>query len=383
MAKDQISMRQMMVLLFTALLSPAIRVLPARTAEMAGALGWASTLLALPVLWALCWILSALFQDTPEGMGLGERLQDILGRPLGKGVIALYLLWGLFLLCANTRLFGLRFLSTSYRNAPLGMFIAVLAALIVWITRKKFSAFARAAEIFYLALALILATALLFGMSHIEMENLLPMGAEKLPEVAASAGPALAMLSYGIFAAFLGGHVRKKPENRGQSIKWAAALCLVLTLLQVVCLGNFSPQLTQRMDTPFFMMVKGIGVRGAFERIESLVIALWVLSDLAFLGLLAFACCAMVQSLFGLKEYRSAALPVGAIALTGALLLFPSSFALTQWMERAVYLGNLLLGLLAPLGLFLILRVKKRREGALLPVEKETPGPAEKKREKP
>lgn len=359
MEKDQISMRQMMVLLFTALLSPAIRVLPARTAERAGALGWTSTLLALPVLLALCGILSALFRDTPEGTGLGERFQEILGRPLGKGLVALYLLWGLLLLCANTRLFGLRFLSTSYRNAPLGMFIAVLAGLIVWITRKKLAAFARAAEIFYLALALILGGALLFGLSHVELENLFPVGSEELKGVIPAAEPALAMLGYGIFAAFLGGNVTRRPENRGRSMRWAGALCLALTLLQAVCLGNFSPRLAQRMDTPFFMMVKGIGVRGAFERIESLVIALWVLSDLAFLGLLAFSCCAMAQTLFGLRDRRSAALPVGGIALAGALLLFPNAFALAEWMERTVYPGNLLLGFLAPLALLLILRLKK------------------------
>ena len=36
MSEDRISMRQLMVLLFAALLSPAVRVLPVRTAETAG-----------------------------------------------------------------------------------------------------------------------------------------------------------------------------------------------------------------------------------------------------------------------------------------------------------------------------------------------------------
>ena len=51
--------------------------------------------------------------------------------------------------------------------------------------------------------------------------------------------------------------------------------------------GNFGPGLTARMDTPFFMMVKGIGIEGTFQRVESVIIALWVFSDLALLNLLA------------------------------------------------------------------------------------------------
>lgn len=51
--------------------------------------------------------------------------------------------------------------------------------------------------------------------------------------------------------------------------------------------------MTQRMDTPFFMMVKGVGVEGAFGRVESVVIALWVLADLALLTLLLCSCCCM------------------------------------------------------------------------------------------
>lgn len=143
MTDDQISMRQLMVLLFTALLSPVVRLLPTRTAEEAGRAGWLSALAALPIVLALCWLISALFRGTETGTGLGEIAQRVLGAPLGKALVLLYLIWGLFLLCANTRLFGLRFLSTSYRNAPLGFFLMAALLLVLWLVRKPLSAFAR------------------------------------------------------------------------------------------------------------------------------------------------------------------------------------------------------------------------------------------------
>ena len=44
------------------------------------------------------------------------------------------------------------------------------------------------------------------------------------------------------------------------------------------------------------LMVKGIGIRGTFQRVESVILALWVLSDVALLALLACACSAVSAS---------------------------------------------------------------------------------------
>lgn len=54
MPDDRISLRQLLALLFAALLAPAIGVLPSQTAALAGEAGWLSALAALPVLLGLC-----------------------------------------------------------------------------------------------------------------------------------------------------------------------------------------------------------------------------------------------------------------------------------------------------------------------------------------
>lgn len=362
MTEDRISMRQLMVLLFAALLSPAVRVLPVRTAETAGRAGWLSSLLALPVMLGLCWVMDALFRDAKAGEGLEGIARQALGRPLGRVLTFLYLLWGLFLLCANARLFGLRFLTTSYRNAPLLFFLAAALLMVLWMARKPLQAFARAAELFYLALAICLALTLAFGMLRVKASNILPVWTEDLPDTVRSARPALAVGGYAVFGAFLGGTVERRPGDRRRMMRWAAAFCLVLTALQLVCLGNFGPGLTQRMDTPYFMMVKGIGVSGAFERVESVVIALWVLSDLVLLGLLISACSAMAQSAFGLRERRSAVLPVAALTLAGAIFLFPDAFALSGWMAEFAEWGSLIFGFLVPAALVPAVLIRRRRQ---------------------
>ena len=205
MPDDRISLRQLLALLFAALLAPAIGVLPSQTAALAGEAGWLSALAALPVLLGLCWVLFALLRPAGEGAGLAQVTETVLGRGLGKGVLLLYLLWGLLLLSANARLFALRFLSTSYRNAPLGLFLLTLLGLTLWLVRKPVRVLARTGEVFYLALAIGLGFSLLLGVLQVEPRHILPLWTEDLPGVLSAAVPVLGLFGYVVFAAFLGG----------------------------------------------------------------------------------------------------------------------------------------------------------------------------------
>lgn len=354
MDQDRVSLRQLLTLTFAALLSPAIRILPGRTAEIAGEGGWLAAVAALPVLLGLCWVLFALL----KGKGLGQTALEVLGPVLGRVVVALYLLWGLFLLAANARLVALRFLTVSYRNAPLPLFLAALLAITFWLTIKPVRVLARAGEVFYLALAIGLGLSLAMGAFQMDPGRVLPLWGEDLPAIGAAALPVLGLLGYVVFAAFLGDRVIPRPGGRKKAMGWAVGLCLTLTALQAVCLGNFGPGLSIRMNTPFFMMVKGIGIAGTFQRVESVILALWVLADLALLGLLAAACAAMVRTLLPVQGRKGVALPLVLLALAGALWLFPDAFFLTRTMERAALAGNLVMGFVLPL---VLLAIKKLR----------------------
>ena len=234
----------------------------------------------------------------------------------------------------------------------------MLLALALWLAWKPVRVLARAGEIFRLALAVGLVFSLALGAFQIEPRHVLPIWAEDVPGLLSAALPVLGLLGYGLFAAFLGGNVTRTENDRRRLLVWGMVFCLVLTALQLVCQGNFGPTLTAQADTPFFLMVKGIGIEGTFQRVESLIIALWVFSDLALLALLASSCAALAQAVFSLKERRHAAVPVAGLALAGAWLLFPDAFSLDRWMENVVWPGNLLLGFGLPL---LLLLVKKLR----------------------
>ena len=89
-----------------------------------------------------------------------------------------------------------------------------------------------------------------------------------------------------------------------------------------------------------------------------MIIALWVLSDLLLLGLLIFACRKMAAAL-GMKEDRKVVLPLILVAALGAIVLLPDEFTRSQQMESILRIGNLVLGVLLPLMLYGIGKLRK------------------------
>ena len=75
--------------------------------------------------------------------------------------------------------------------------------------------------------------------------------------------------------------------------------------------------LTGQIDRPFFQMVSGLGFEGAFQRLEELASALWVLGDVALLGLLLLCMRRLLAGLVGRKESSG----LGWIVTGGSFLL--------------------------------------------------------------
>ena len=171
------------MILFTALLSPAVRALPGWTVGTAGESAWLTGILAFPPFLLLGWMVFSLCRRSG---GLAQAYQDAFGPLAGKVAIVIYLSWALFLLCAEGRLYAERMLSAGYRSAAPWVFLLVLLGVVLWMGRRKLGAFARAAEICYLVLALTLGLVLLFSILDMSPEHVLPVWITDVPAVTAA-----------------------------------------------------------------------------------------------------------------------------------------------------------------------------------------------------
>lgn len=350
MERDVLSLRQMMVLLATALLAPAADLLPALTAQKAGSAGWLAVLGALPLLLAALWAGAGLCRD--------GGLCRTLGKVPGTVLTVIYLLWTLLLLALSLRLSAAR-LAEVYGEGPAFFCAAALLAVAVWMGLGKTSAFARAGEIFYLALAAALVGVLFLALFKIEGSNFSLAGSEiaALPGAGAAAA---GLLLNGFPAAALYRKVAVHQHGRRRAVGWMMVFCAAVTLLLGAVIGCLGPRLTARLSAPFLIMVQGLGVKGAFQRTEALFAALWALSDLTIAGLLLHAWRELADQLRPGKWSRWSVLPAAAIALAGGWTLFASLEKAREFCGRVLPAVGLILGLAVPIAAQIFLCVQKK-----------------------
>lgn len=337
-----------------------MEVLPGLTAQAAGEAAWLTGLLAFFPFLLLYWLLASLLRGE---RGLAAAYRDSLGRWLGKGVSILYMVWGIYLMAAEGRLYAERLLAAGYRSAPPAVFTAILLGVLLWVGRKKLAGFARAAEICYLALALAVALVLAFSILGATPEYVLPVWFSDLPAAAAATLIPAGALSCGVYGAFLTGRVIPREGDRRRGALWLAAGCGALALLQFGVLAQLGAGLSGQLDAPFFEVARGVGVQGAFQRVEAVVMAAWIFSDFALLGLLLFAVREMAGEAFGPKWERRAVPWAVVLAFLGALLLFPDDLSAKDAAAGILLWGNAALGFLVP-GLALLCKnVKRKRRG--------------------
>lgn len=361
MKQDAISHTQLTALTWAGVLAPAAELLPAVTLPLAGKGAWLAPAAAIPLVLVGGWLLGSLSRDR----GLAGAVRDILGPVAGRGLLLIYMVWALVLLALRLRLCAQRLLSAGVRDGTMWFFLLAVAGMALWMGLGKLSAFARAGQLF---LAILLATAgvvLVLALVRARPELVLPLWREDVVPVLTSALPAAGALGWGLFGAFLTGSVAGSGKTGGWHwLFWGLGGCLLLTLAQWTILGNLGPALAGRLDNPFFALAKSVGVEGAFQRVESVVIALWTCSDLAMCALLLFALRAMALELSPKIQEKPVAAGAALVGAAAALAAFSRGEA-EYWSRVIVPGGNLILALGVPLVLLLLktLRQSGQRRG--------------------
>lgn len=358
MGEDKISRTQLMALLWGGVMAPAAELLPGLLLPGAGRGAWLSVLLAAPLVLAAGWIMGSL----AGAEGLAGGIVRRLGRGPGGAVLLLYIVWALFLLSLRLRLCAQRLVSSGERDGALWFFLLTAAAVLLWIGRGKLSAFARAGQLFLAALLVTAGAVLLLSVFQAKPERLLPLWWSEAGPAAGAALSAAGVMGWGLFLPFLMGGVRDQGENKSWHwLFWGLGGSLLLSAAQAVMLGNLGAELASRLDNPFFALAKSVGVEGAFQRVESVVTALWTFADLTMGGVLIFAVRAIAAELLPRKDLSWLPWGVTALAILAALFLFPDAMTVENWNRRLVPAGNLILGFLLPGILWAVERILRRR----------------------
>lgn len=348
--RKTISCAQLLALGGAAALSPALRLYPAASAAIAGRAAWLSALCCLPVLLGYAWVFCRLAAARRAGEGMGELLLRALGNTIGKAVLLLYGLWLLLYAGFVLRAAAARFTVALFPQSDPAFFVLTLGALCLVASLSPPRALARTARLLFPLLLGVILLLLLVSLRQIDAENLLPLRTEDALPALRGALPVGEVLLVGLYVpGFLLGAV----PARGGSFRavglWLLGMCLLLAALCAAVLGCFGAEITASLTLPFFTLVRNLVFFRTLERVEALVVALWLFPDflLGTLALLAAQrCLRPVAALPALEKNallrggRWLFFVGGALAIAAGLWLAPNETALTLWSETIIPVGQ-------------------------------------------
>jgi len=341
---QDISRRQLFSLGAVVALVPTLRLFPSQTALVAGRGAWLTPLLALPLLLLWAWGMSKLLDARQAGETFPALLLRLSGRG-GRTVLALLGLWALFYTAFVLRSGADRLVGTVYPGASPAVFAQAMGLLALWAALSTPRALVRAGRMLLPLLMGALLLLLGFAAFSADTDNLLPLGPEHLlPALQGAVVPLDVLTGAGTALCFLAGGLRTgaKPLFPALAV-WSLGLSALLMGLSAAVTGVFGAALAASLSRPFFVLVRTLVFFRTVERVEALVVMLWVFPDFLTAALFLWTAQDSLRRLLGYRP-DTARHPrfdftggrwliwvCGAAATLGGMLLAPDPAALERW----------------------------------------------------
>ncbi len=354
---NKISLRQLMVLFLMATISPAMRLIPTFGSQMGKQALWIGIIVAVLGFVALLFILQSLFKKH-SGLNLSDLCFAILGRPLGSLLVALYWIWITLLLGLYLRYAVERLNVTILPTAAPEFLMGTILLLCFLNARRGIASFARLGEfLFHIVLAAFLLVSIL-ALFNVKLTNLLPIRNHLLPAMGSSY-VALGIWGYLLFLFFFADQVKDTDRIRQLGSRTAMMLGIAGVLIALVTVGALGYALTGKIAEPFYVVVKNISILEPLERMETLVLCMWLVTDFIIISLFTYITSSITKSLFSLTEKKAFVSPVILMTFSLSTLIAKNLFELEQFSEKIALPVNIILCFIIPIVMLVIGKLRR------------------------
>lgn len=348
------SRNQLLGLCTLCFLVPALRLFPASSAHLAGRASWIASPAALPLMLGYVYFLSVLMSKAGDEQGLGELSLRVFGNKAGKVYLIGFALWFILYAAFVLRTGADRLITTIYPYTSSSFFVVSLGIVCIISAMCPARTMVRTAKLVLPVVIGFLLIILAFSLLSVDKSNLLPLSMyDTIPVLKASISSVNVCVGVLYSACFLGGMVSPQKERFSAYALWLCLVTLILMFLNMAITGCFGPDLTARLSRPFFALVRSIVFFRTVERVEALMVSLWLFPDFLMVTLVLFCAqyCLRLAFDFSPKadEYKLLdfkngrwIIPLcGLVALILGIFLAPEPAALDLWSERIIPYLNL------------------------------------------
>lgn len=359
------------LLIGTALLSPILRLVPGSAAALGGSSAWAGPLAALP----LGLLYAALLHRLRRALAPGETFPELtlraLGRRFGGAALLLFAAWLLVYAGFVLRAGADRLQVTAYPRSGPGLFVVSMGLLTLIAALGPFRSLTRVSRVTGPALFLVLVLILLKAAQALDPSELLPLDGQGL---LCGSLPALDLLAFALAARFFFCPGEDGPGEPFLPCALRLGLfCLLLCAVGAAIQGRFGAALSARLSAPFFALVRNLVFFRSLERMEALVVGLWILPDFLLGGLCLHAAQRCLRLALGHEpreeesrlDFSSGRVLIwlcGAASVALGLLLGRDPARLQFWSRTGIPLLNLFFSFLLLPGTLLLCGKKMKSE---------------------
>lgn len=358
---EELSERQTMFLLIIVVMATSALVMPGVAIGTAKRDAWIPMLLVILPAQAIIMIGAALGARFP-GKTPAEYATDILGVVFGKLAVVLFLSYLLYNGAGIVRLFGEFLVLSVMPETPILVFNLMVLVLAAVAVIMGIEAVGRVNEILLPMMLLILAFIYIGVAKDMKIAQLLPVAAEGFKPLIRGTVPPTGfwgeLLALSFFMPFMA--EPWKAQRAGTIANLTIAVFLAAGVAEAIAL--FGAQVAGSQVFPLLEMAKSIQIAGFLERVESLLVALWVTGVFVKISIFLWLTAISMAGLFNIRDYRPIVLPTTSILVVLSILNYESLMQLRSFVGRLFGIYAMLFVLVLP-AILLVVAVVRGKKG--------------------
>lgn len=351
---SQFSRRQLFSLATMILLVPMLRFFATASAEYAGKAAWLTGIAAAPFMLLYMYFISDFIDCRKDGENLQELILRCLGLRLGRVALVLSAAWLLLYSGFILRSGAERLIITIYPSSSPPAFTIIMGLVCLLAALGNPRSIVRSAMLIKPVVLGAMLLVLLFALFSLNTDNIFPVSLNDALPVLGGSLAAVNVLSFAVYAVcFIEGMCPNSPGRTRQGSVWLLSMVAVMTLLILSIIGMFGAELSSRMSRPFFIMVRNLVFFRTVERVEALVVMLWLFPDFLLVSIFLYAAQYSLrlafnfdptytgEKLLNFQRGRWLIWLGSAAAIVCSLFIGPDAVSLEFWSSRLIPLINL------------------------------------------
>ena len=332
--KELISGRQLLLLIFTFIMSTATLFLPAFVTNHAEQDGWLSVMVAGIMGIIVVLVVTSLGLKYPGNTPI-EYSEIILGKWPGKLVGLIYIFFYIHMTSIVIReisatVIGTLLPKTSFETVTFVLFIASFYAV-----KMGLEVITRANVLNLVTIYFAMFTVLFLLFKDMHFEYLTPILNKGIfPMLEDSVSPA-GWFGEIIGLAFLFPYINKPKEIRFFSILAIIWASVTLTVLVAVNIMVFGPQLSSLLTFPSLRAVRYINLNDYIQRVDIIFLVPWIISNYIKISVFYFITVQIIARWVKIQNPKTLVLPVGIVLFSLSLVLFSGSVDLIGFLDKA------------------------------------------------